>query len=102
MHIQSKIQKWGNSSAIRLPAKALAAAGIKPDSKVDIQASQGRLVIQLQETTNEQLFDKLLADIPEAKELLCFVQERLTDAISMTDEAAQVVEASREVLSRRR
>ena len=59
MHIQSKIQKWGNSSAVRLPAKVLAASGIKPDSVIDIQASKGRLVIQLHETTNEQMFDKL-------------------------------------------
>ena len=100
MHIQSKIQKWGNSSAIRLPAKALAASGIKPDSVIDIQASKGRLVIQLHETTNEQMFDKLFKDIPEAEELLSFVQERLTDAILKTDEAARVVETSREELGR--
>ena len=100
MHIQSKIQKWGNSSAVRLPAKVLAASGIKPDSVIDIQASKGRLVIQLHETTNEQMFDKLFKDIPEAEELLSFVQERLTDAILKTDEAARVVETSREELGR--
>ena len=100
MHIQSKIQKWGNSSAVRLPAKVLAASGIKPDSVIDIQATKGRLVIQLHETTNEQMFDKLFKDIPEAEELLSFVQERLTDAILKTDEAARVVETSREELGR--
>ncbi len=31
------IQKWGNSSAIRLSAKVLAASGLSSDSKVDIQ-----------------------------------------------------------------
>ena len=100
MHIQSKIQKWGNSSAVRLPAKVLAASGIKPDSEIDIQASEGRLVIQLHETTNEQMFDKLFKEMPEAEELLNFVQKCLTDAILMTDEATQVVEASRAQLSR--
>ena len=77
MHIQSKIQKWGNSSAIRLPTKILAASGISSDSEVDIQASEGRLVIQLHETTNEQIFDKLFAEMPEAEEwiwiLLIFI-----------------------------
>jgi len=31
MQAQGKIQKWGNSSAIRLSAKVLAAAGITTD-----------------------------------------------------------------------
>ena len=100
MHVQSKIQKWGNSSAVRLPAKVLAASGIMADSEIDIQVSKGRLVIQLLETTNEQLFDKLFTGESEAEELLSFVQARLTDAISKTDEAARAVEASREELGR--
>lgn len=99
MHIQSKIQKWGNSSAIRLPAKALAASGIMPDSEVDIQASKGRLVIQLHETTSEQAFDKLFADLPEASELIRFVQHRLTETILMTDKTTKAVETARKKLS---
>jgi antitoxin component of MazEF toxin-antitoxin module len=51
MQEQGKIQKWGNSSAIRLSAKLLAAAGITTDSEVDIQANDGRVVIQLHEQT---------------------------------------------------
>ena len=101
MRIHSKIQKWGNSSAVRLPAKALAASGIKPGSAVDIQASKGRLVIQLHATTNEQMFDKLFAEMPETEKLLSFVQQRLADSILKTDETTRVVEAAREVLSRR-
>lgn len=100
MHIQSKIQKWGNSSAVRLPAKVLAASGISPDSQVDIQASNGRLVIQLCETTSEQMFDKLFAELPEAVELFSFVQQRLKDTILMTDETTKAVETARKKLSR--
>ena len=99
MHIQSKIQKWGNSSAIRLPAKILAASGIMPGSEIDIQASNGRLVIQLYETTGEQAFDKLFADLPEAGELISFVQKRLTETILITDETTKAVEAARKTLS---
>ena len=99
MQIQSKIQKWGNSSAIRLPSKILAASGIMPDSEVDIRASNGRLVIQLHETTSEQAFDKLFADLPEAGELIKFVQQRLTETILMTDETTRSVEAARKKLS---
>ena len=91
MQIQSKIQKRGNSSAIRLPSKILVASVIMPDSEVDIQASNGRLVIQLHETTSEQALDKLFADLPEAGELIKYVQQRLTETILMTDETTRSV-----------
>ena len=70
-----------------------------PDSEVDIQASNGRLVIQLHETTSEQAFDKLFAELPEADELIKFVQQRLTETILMTDETTRSVEAARKKLS---
>lgn len=89
MVAQGKIQKWGNSSAIRLPAKMLAAAGIDADSEVDIQADDGRLVIQLHERTLEQQFDKLLAEEPGAAELLDLVKEGLSKAITLTDETTE-------------
>ncbi|MCU7880290.1 MAG: AbrB/MazE/SpoVT family DNA-binding domain-containing protein [Candidatus Thiodiazotropha sp. (ex Lucinoma aequizonata)] len=89
MVAEGKIQKWGNSSAIRLPAKVLVAAGIDSDSKVDIQADSGRVVIQLHERTLEQQFDKLLADEPGAAELMAVVKEGLTKAIALTDETTE-------------
>jgi len=89
MQSQGKIQKWGNSSAIRLPARVLAAAGITTDSEVDIQADSGRVVIQLHDRTQEQAFDKLLAKEPGVAELLSLVKGSLADAISKTDETTE-------------
>lgn len=89
MVAQGKIQKWGNSSAIRLPAKVLAAAGINVDSDVDIQADDGRVVIQLHERTLEQQFEAMLADEPGAAELLAQVKEGLSRAVAMTDETTE-------------
>lgn len=100
MHTQGKIQKWGNSSAIRLPAKMLAAAGIDSDSDVDIQADNGRLVIQLPEKTQEQLFDKLLAEEEGAEELLKLVKASLASAIQLTDETTNNVNALVEKLEK--
>lgn len=91
MQISGKIQKWGNSSAIRLPAKALAAAGISQESVVDIQTDSGRIVIQLLERTQEQLFDKQLAEVPDAAEVIAMVKESLKTAIDMTDETTRNV-----------
>ena len=93
MNMQGKIQKWGNSSAIRLPAKVLAAAGISLGSEVDIQADSGRVVIQLTERTQEQLFDKLLAEVPDAVEVIAMVKKSLQSATVMTDETTKSVTA---------
>ena len=100
MNVQAKIQKWGNSAAIRLPATALAAAGMHLDSEVDIQADKGRLVIQLPEKTNEELLDKLLAEVPDAKEVLTAMQNSLTKAISLTENTAAGVEKLCDELNR--
>lgn len=85
MRAQAKIQKWGNSSAIRLPATILAAAGIPQGTDVEIQSGNGRLVIQLPERTQEQLFDKLLAEVPDAEKVLSLVSKSLKNAIEVTD-----------------
>lgn len=89
MEALGKIQKWGNSSAIRLPAKILAAAGFSRDSEVDIQVDNGRVVIQSHERTLEQAFDNLLAEEPGAEELLSLVKESLGKAIALTDRTTE-------------
>ncbi len=40
------VRKWGNSAAIRIPASALAAAGLKTDDPVDVREENGRIVIE--------------------------------------------------------
>ena len=40
------IRKWGNSAAVRLPASAMAAAGIAVDDPVDVREEDGRIVIE--------------------------------------------------------
>lgn len=40
------IRRWGNSAAVRLPAHALAAAGIKVDDLVEVREEEGRIVIE--------------------------------------------------------
>ena len=42
----ASIRKWGNSAAVRIPAAALAAAGLKPDDPVEIREEGGRIVIE--------------------------------------------------------
>lgn len=40
------IRKWGNSAAVRLPASALAAAGIAVDDPVEVREEDGRIIIE--------------------------------------------------------
>lgn len=40
------VRKWGNSAAVRLPASALAAVGLKPDDPVSVREENGRIVIE--------------------------------------------------------
>lgn len=56
------VRKWGNSAAVRLPASALAAAGLKPDDPVEVREENGRIVIEPVRVKHVSL-DELLADI---------------------------------------
>lgn len=40
------VRKWGNSAAVRIPASALAAAGLKPNDQVEVREENGRIVIE--------------------------------------------------------
>lgn len=41
----ASIKKWGNSAAVRIPASTLAAAGLKPDDRVDVREEDGRRIV---------------------------------------------------------
>lgn len=40
------IRRWGNSAAVRLPASALAAAGIAVDDPVEVREEDGRIDVE--------------------------------------------------------
>lgn len=63
--MEAVIRKWGNSSAVRLPASALKEAGFSPDQKVSITVTRGRIVIVACDKV-EFALDDLLAGITAA------------------------------------
>jgi len=43
--MKARIQKWGNSLALRIPKAFATEAGLRDDSSVDISLEDGKLVI---------------------------------------------------------
>lgn len=61
--MRAKVQKWGNSAAIRLPVAALEAARLAVDQAVEIEAENGVLVIRSVDALPRYSLDELLSGI---------------------------------------
>ena len=63
--MQSRIQRWGNSLAVRIPKAFAQDVGLKEDTAVEITASKGDLVISPIKPRTFNL-DDLLSGITDA------------------------------------
>ena len=52
-----QIAKWGNSLAVRLPAKLVAELGLQAGDEIDIEATRGRLLVARPRSTEQILSD---------------------------------------------
>jgi antitoxin MazE len=43
--MRSKVQKWGNSLALRIPKPYAEEAGLSPDTPVELSLQEGKLVV---------------------------------------------------------
>jgi len=61
--MRTRIQKWGNSLALRIPKVFASEVGLKKDTEVEMSLEKGRLVITpIKETTS---LEQLLAKVTE-------------------------------------
>lgn len=63
--MQSRIQKWGNSLALRIPKSFAQEVGIERDAQVDVSLEDGKLVIEpisKPALTLEQLLSQVTED----------------------------------------
>jgi antitoxin MazE len=60
--MESRVQKWGNSLAVRIPKPFASEVGLREDSAVDLRVSDGSLIITPTERPTYRLAD-LLADV---------------------------------------
>lgn len=60
--MKTRVQKWGNSLALRIPKSFASEVGLKSDSPVEVTTEEGKLVITpvtKPELTLKQLLDKV-------------------------------------------
>ncbi|NLL89695.1 MAG: AbrB/MazE/SpoVT family DNA-binding domain-containing protein [Dehalococcoidales bacterium] len=60
----SRVQKWGNSLALRIPSAFAKEIGLQNETSVDLKQVEGKLVITPLAETDTAL-EKLLANITE-------------------------------------
>ncbi len=62
--MKTRVQKWGNSLALRIPKSFANKAGLKKHASVDVSLSNGKLIIVPIEKPNVTL-KKLLSQVTE-------------------------------------
>ena len=63
-YMKTKIQKWGNSLALRIPKSFTTEIGLDSNSPVDVLLEEGKIVI-VPETKSEFSLEQLLSGITE-------------------------------------
>lgn len=60
--MRTRVQKWGNSLAVRIPRSFAGQIGLQQDSAVDLQIVEGKVVIE-PVTGDEYSLDELLSGV---------------------------------------
>jgi antitoxin MazE len=63
--MKARIQRWGNSLALRIPKAFAAEAGLAEDASVDLSIDRGKLVVNPTVTEPVKLDDLLGAITPD-------------------------------------
>jgi len=62
--MKTRVQKWGNSLALRIPKSFATEAGLRENTAVDLSVTEGKLVVQPQSEEPLSL-DSLLAGVTD-------------------------------------
>ncbi len=64
--MQAKVQKWGNSLAIRIPKALAEETGLHDHANVNLTLEDGRLVIEPLREGNKYLLEELLLEVNDS------------------------------------
>ena len=62
--MKTKVQKWGNSLALRIPKAFAEELHLAPDSLIELSFEEGRLIVAPVKTLHFEL-DELLAEVTD-------------------------------------
>lgn len=60
--MKTKVQKWGNSLAVRIPKPFAEEIGLEPHTPVDVTVHEGKLIVERLQTSSLSL-NQLLQEI---------------------------------------
>lgn len=63
--MKTKIQKWGNSLAVRIPKSFAVQTKLEQDSIVDLSLVNGEIVVKPHQEKPKYTLDELLANVSE-------------------------------------
>jgi len=63
--MKSKIQKWGNSLAIRIPKSFAVQTEIKQDSIIDLSVIDGKIIVEPEKQKPKYTLEELLDGVTE-------------------------------------
>ena len=63
--MKAKIQKWGNSLAVRIPKSFAVETQMKQDSVVDLSLFNGDIIVKLHKVKTKYTLEELLAGITD-------------------------------------
>lgn len=64
--MRARVQRWGNSLAVRIPTAFGRELNLRPESSVDMTLDQGRLVLVPLEDSNVPTLSELLDQVSDA------------------------------------
>ncbi len=67
MNITQNLQKWGNSSGVRLPKKVLDAAKLKPNQPLAISMRGGSIVLTPLQVEDDFTLEQMLSGVTPQK-----------------------------------
>lgn len=63
--MKAKIQKWGNSLAVRIPKSFAVQTDIKQDSIIDLSVIDGKIVVEPEKRKRKFTLEELLQNVGE-------------------------------------
>ena len=63
--MRTKVQKWGNSLALRIPKPFADEVGLQPDTAVELSLEEGKLIVSRSQTASIRLGELLQGITPD-------------------------------------